>query len=207
MKLDNSGEIQMATVVTKMLHLGAALALTLGATVGSGSAIADDYKIDTRGAHAFINFKFNHLGYSWLTGEFRKFGGTFTYDPKNVAASKVRINIDMASIDSNHAARDKHIRSDDYLDTSRYPQAEFASTRVEDLGAGKARVHGYLSLHGVTREISFEANIIGEGKDPWGGYRAGFEAYYTLNTKDFGMDFAPSQQVELGLLVEGVRQR
>ncbi len=167
---------------------------------------AADYVIDTKGAHASIDFRFKHLNISWLTGEFREFEGRFSHDESNPTSSRVEVTINTASIDTNHAERDKHMRSDKYLHTDKYPVAKFASTRVESKGGTAATIYGDLTLHGVTRKIAIDATMIGAGSDPWGGYRAGFEGKVTLNTKDFGMKFPPTNQVELALYIEGIRQ-
>lgn len=178
--------------------------LALALIIIAAPAAAQEYVIDTRGGHASINFKFKHLGYSWLTGHFKQFDGRFFYDPANVGATNISVNIDPASIDSNHAERDKHIKSDDYLDVAKYPKAGFVSTRVESTGKNTAKVHGKLTLHGVTKEITFDAALTGKGPDPWGGNRAGFEASYVINTEDFGMAFPPTNQIEMDLFIEGV---
>ncbi len=83
---------------------------------------AAEYMIDHKGAHAFINFKIKHLGYSWLTGRFNTFSGTFNYDEKDITATTVNVDIDTRSFDSNHAERDKHIKGKDFLDTATYPK-------------------------------------------------------------------------------------
>lgn len=184
--------------------LALAAALTLPAL-----APAADYVIDTEKAHAFIQFRIQHLGYSWLYGRFNNFEGTFSYDAQNPDANKVAVTIDTASIDSNHAERDKHLRSDDFLDVGKFPQARFVSTKYEDQGNGKATLSGDLTLHGVTKPVVIAVERIGEGKDPWGGYRAGFFGTTTLKLADFGItrDLGPaSQEVELMLSVEGIRQ-
>src|SRR5690554_1887180 len=80
----------------------------------AGTAMAADYKIDIEGQHAFINFKVNHLGISWLHGSFNDFSGNFSYDAKNPEASKVDVLIKTNSVDTNHADRDKHIRDGDF---------------------------------------------------------------------------------------------
>lgn len=170
---------------------------------------AADYVIDTKGAHASINFRIKHLGYSWLIGRFNKFEGSFSYDEKNPAASRVKVTIDTASIDSNHAERDKHLRSNDFLDTSKYPTAEFVSTSFEEQGDGKALLKGNLTLHGVTKQVTIEVKQIGAGADPWGGYRRGFLGTTSLALKDFGITYnlgPASQEVELTLSVEGIRK-
>lgn len=171
------------------------------------SVQAANYIIDTKGQHAFIDFKFKHLGISWLTGTFKKFNGKFSYDPANLNASSISVDIDPASLDSNHSERDKHIRGEKFLNVAKYPAAKFVSTRFEDKGNGKMIIHGDLTLHGVTRSIAINASKVGEGKDPWGGYRAGFEGSVTLDTTQFGMNnFKPLNQIEMYLSIEGIRQ-
>jgi polyisoprenoid-binding protein YceI len=184
-------------------------ALTLGAALFAGQAMAADYAIDKQGQHAFINFKISHLGYSWLYGTFKDFDGSFSFDAKAPEASKVNVSINTTSIDSNHAERDKHLRSGDFLNVEKNPTATFASTSVKSTGEGTADITGNLTLNGVTKPVVIKAKFLGEGSDPWGGYRAGFEGSTTLKLKDFDIqkDLGPaSQEVELILSVEGVRE-
>lgn len=176
--------------------------------LGSLTASAADYKIDKEGQHAFIQFRIQHLGYSWLYGTFKDFDGRFTFDEKNPAADKVDVTINTSSIDTNHAERDKHLRSADFLNTSKNPQATFKSTDVKKEG-NELKITGDLTLNGVTKPVTLEAKMLGEGKDPWGGYRAGFEAEGEIALKDFNItkDLGPaSQKVQLMISVEGVRQ-
>jgi len=171
---------------------------------------AADYEIDTKNAHAFIQFKIKHLGYSWLIGEFKRFDGTFSYAENNSKIAKVDLTIDVASIDSNHADRDKHLRSDAFLDTNKYPTAKFISTSYKELANGKGVLKGNFTLHGVTKNVTIEINKIGNGPDPWGGYRQGFEGSTKLFLKDFGInyDLGPaSHSVEIYISVEGIRKK
>lgn len=181
------------------------LATLLTATVAMLPAKAADYIIDYKGAHASINFKVKHLGYSWLTGRFNVFDGKFSYDSNNVNASKINITIDTASVDSNHAERDKHLRGDKFLEVKDFASASFVSSKVEDLGNDKLKITGTLSLHGVKKEIVIDAYKVGEGKDPWGGYRAGFAGTTSIQMKDFGFgrDFG---QIDFDLHIEGIKQ-
>ncbi|CEJ83266.1 polyprenyl-pyrophosphate binding protein [Hyphomicrobium sp. GJ21] len=186
-----------------------AFAVAALASALSTVATAADYVVDTKNAHASINFRIKHLGFSWLAGRFDKFTGTFSYDDKNPDASKVKIEIDTASVDTNHAERDKHLRAADLLDTDRFPTATFESTSVKSSGQEKATVSGKLTLHGVTKDIVIEAQRVGGGKDPWGGYRDGFTGTTTLKLADFGIsrDLGPfSKEVELTLDLEGIKQ-
>lgn len=186
------------------------VALALGgALMGAGQAMAADYAIDKQGQHAFVNFKISHLGYSWLYGTFKDFDGSFSFDATKPQDSKVNVTLNTTSVDTNHAERDKHIRSDDFLNVDKHPTATFASTAVTSTGEGTADIAGDLTLNGVTKPVVITATFIGEGKDPWGGYRAGFEGSTTLKLKDFGItkDLGPaSESVELIISVEGVRK-
>lgn len=184
----------------------AALALALSA---ASLAQGADYVIDTKGAHAFIQFRIKHLGYSWLLGRFNDFEGRFSYDEEHPAASKVEVTIRTASIDSNHAERDKHLRGEDFLAVDKYPEARFVSTAFSEDDDGTARLSGELTLRGVTRPVAIEVQHIGHGPDPWGGYRRGFQGTTVLKLADFGIDYdlgPAAREVELFLSVEGIGQ-
>lgn len=179
------------------------------ASLMSMTAMADKYVIDTEGAHAAIQFKIKHLGYSWLVGRFNTFKGEFVYDADNLAASQVNVVIDTKSIDSNHAERDKHLRGSDFLEVSTYPKATFESKKVIPGADGKFQIVGDLTLHGVTKSVTIDASHIAGGNDPWGGYREGFEGTTTIALKDFGINFnlgPASETVELSLYVEGIKK-
>ncbi|EKT67484.1 hypothetical protein OO9_00945 [Providencia alcalifaciens Dmel2] len=175
--------------------------------LSAGSALAENYQFDKQGQHGFIEFRIQHLGYSWLYGSFKDFDGNFTYDAKDPAKDKVEVTIKTGSIDTNHAERDKHLRSPDFLNAAKFPEAKFVSTAVKKEG-DKYLVTGDFTLNGVTKPITLDAKLTGEGKDPWGGYRAGFEAKGNIKLKEFNIksDLGPkSQEVELMLSVEGVQ--
>ena len=183
--------------------------LMLAGALASTSAIAADYVIDTQGAHASINFRIDHLGVSYVVGRFNEFEGRFHYDADNLDATTVEVDINVASVDSNHAERDRHIRSSDYLDVNRFADARFVSTAYTDQGDGKGVLEGDLTLYGQTLPISIDVEKVGEGQDPWGGYRAGFTGTTVLNLPDFGMNFnlgPRAEQVHLDLVIEGIRQ-
>ena len=170
---------------------------------------ADTYKMDTKDSHAFIQFKIQHLGFSWLLGRFNTFEGEFVLDDANVENSNVSVNIDVASVDSNHAERDKHLRGADFLDVDKFPKASFVSTKIEKTGEKTAKITGDFTLKGITKPITLDAQYIGGGKDPWGGYRQGFEATTQFKLKDFGIDYnlgPASQVVDIYISVEGIKQ-
>jgi polyisoprenoid-binding protein YceI len=191
-------------------------ALALGtALLSAGQAMAADYTIDKDGQHAFIDFRISHLGYSFIHGTFKDWSGTFSFDAAKPEDSKISIDIKTASVDTNHAERNKHISSKDFLDVATYPDAKFVSTSVKSTGKnadGKdtADVTGDLTLHGVTKPVVIKATFNGEGKDPWGGYRAGFNGTTTIKRSDFGkmMDLGPaSDTVTFDISFEGVKAK
>ena len=186
--------------------LGALLAAATLAFSAAASHAAE-YRIDS--AHSFVQFKISHIGYSWMIGTFDTVSGSFAFDPDaGPGAQRVSVEIDTASVDTSHAERDKHLRSADFLNVEEFPTATFVGTGYEGDGQS-GTMTGDLTLHGITRPIAIAVQKVGEGKDPWGGYRAGFEGTVILVRKDFGMgyDLGPaSESLELFLFIEGVRQ-
>ncbi len=189
-----------------MPHLLRVIAL-LAVFLSVAPAFAAEYRIDP--AHSFVQFRTQHLGFSWLIGRFNRFDGSFEYDAADARGThNITVQLDTASIDSNHAERDKHLRSDDFLDTDTYPRALFTSSGYSgDAEGGELR--GDLELHGVTRPLVITMRKIGEGADPWGGYRTGFEGSAVIARSDFGIDrnLGPmAENIEISLYIEGIRE-
>ncbi|QXI22486.1 MULTISPECIES: YceI family protein [Pseudomonas] len=185
-------------------------ALAIGSAVLSANVMAADYVVDKEGQHAFVDFKISHLGYSFITGTFKDIDGKFSFDAAKPEDSKIEFNVNTASVFTNHAERDKHIASADFLNASKFAKATFVSTSVKSTGANTADVTGDLTLLGVTKPVVVKATFLGEGKDPWGGYRAGFEGTTTIKRSDFGKqkDLGPkSDAVELYVSFEGVKAK
>jgi polyisoprenoid-binding protein YceI len=178
-------------------------------TVFTLPAYAADYVIDTQKAHAFIDFRIQHLGFSWMSGRFNDFEGTFSYDPENPEASKIDVKIDVASVDTNFAERDKHLR-EQFLETAEYPDARFTSTSFEQQEDGTLLMKGDFTLHGVSKPMTIPVQKVGEGDDPWGGYRVGFYGETSFIIEDYEIDVSKlgpsSQEVFLILSIEGIRQ-
>lgn len=186
------------------------LALVLGLGLVKAQA-AEHYLIDTKGMHAFITFRIQHLGFSWLEGRFDRFSGDFDYDEANPSNNRVQVEIDIASIDSNNPERDKHLRSARFFDAKKFPGARFTSTAWEAHGNGKATLKGKFTLRGISKDISIDVAQIGAGKDPWGGFRRGFVGTTTLHLSDYKMKeghiLGPiAENIQLWLSIEGVRQ-
>ena len=193
----------MKKLFTKSLIVAAAMFTSVSAFA------ADTFKIDTDGAHASINFKISHLGFSYIHGRFNTFDGEFSFSQDNPSDAKVSVTIDANSIDSNHAERDKHIRSADFLETDKYPTASFTSTGFKMTGDKQGVLTGDLTLKGVTKSIEIAVNHVGQGDDPWGNFRSGFEGSTALTIADFGITqpYLPADmQIELQFGIEGIRQ-
>ena len=183
-----------------------ALVIAASATLLSGMASAADYKVDL--SHAFIQFEISHLGFSTLVGRFNDFEGTFSWDKDSPSNSSIEIIVKTASIDSNWAERDKHLRGEDFLEVEKFPSAMFKSSKYDGDASG-GEMHGMLTLHGVTKPMILDVKVIGEGDDRWGGYRAGFAATATLNRSDFGISYnlgPTAETMSFDLFVEGIRQ-
>jgi polyisoprenoid-binding protein YceI len=192
--------------LVRPLHLALLASLATALLTAGAIAVAAEYKIDP--AHSFVEFRAKHLGYSWLYGRFNVVSGEFTHDPADPSANSITVEVDTTTVDTRHAERDKHLRSDDFLAVEDHPRATFKSTRYEGT-TESGKLHGELTVSGVSRPVVFEIRKMGEGPDPWGGYRAGFTGSYTLTRKDFGIDYdlgPSSTTVELTLGIEGIRK-
>jgi len=148
---------------------------------------AEKWEIDT--VHSGVGFTVRHMVIAKVHGQFTKWTGALELDTTNLPASKVEVKIEAASIDTRDAQRDGHLRSADFLDAEKHPYIEFRSTRIEESGAKKYKVHGDLTIRGVKREVVLDTVFGGQGKDPWGAQRVGFEATTKVDRKDFGLQW------------------
>ena len=108
-------------------------------------------------------------------------------DEEEPAHSSVSLTIDAASVDTNTADRDQHLRSDDFFAVDTYPTITFNSSRIVRTSADAYDVTGTLTIRGVAREVTLPVTSLGTAKDPWGNARAGFETELTINRKDYGL--------------------
>jgi len=153
-------------------------------------------------AHTSVQFSVRHLMVSTVRGAFGKVTGTVQADEKDVTRSKIQATIDAASIDTRIEKRDMHLKSPEFLDVAKYPTITFVSKKIEQVGPGRFKVIGDLTLHGVTREVSLDVEgPTPEIKDPRGMVRAGAEATTKINRKDFGVTW--NQALEAGGVAVG----
>ncbi len=165
----------------------------------AGTALsADRYQIDP--VHSSIIFSVRHLVINKVKGNFKEFSGTIYYDENDVTKSSVEVTIKTASINTDNAKRDAHLRSPDFFDAAKYPEITFRSKRIIREGDRYVAI-GDLTMRGVSREIRIPFKIIGKVTDPWGNTRIGVEASLTLNRQDYGISW--SQTLDNGGLVVG----
>jgi len=166
--------------------------------------------------HSIAEFSVKHLVVTTVKGRFREVEATLNIDEDNIENSSVTANIDVASIDTNLADRDAHLRSDDFFNAEQYPKINFQSTRVEKVKGDKYLVHGDLTIRDVTRPVALDAEFEGEINDPWGNRRAAFTATTQISRKEFGVRWnqaletggaVVSDNVKITLHIEAVEQK
>lgn len=160
--------------------------LAVAAVAASPALAADHYTFDK--PHTTVAFQVRHI-FTNMTGKFREFEGTVQIDRANPSASKVDFVIQAASIDTNDAKRDEHLRAADFFDVATHPKITFRSTAVKPSGKDVYQVTGDLTMRGVTKPVTLTVAYLGEGKDPWGTEKLGFDVTGTLNRKDFGVSW------------------
>jgi polyisoprenoid-binding protein YceI len=158
--------------------------LAAAVLAASPALAADTYEFDK--AHTTVAFQVRHIVTN-MTGKFRDFEGRILVDKANPAASSVEFTIQAASIDTNEPKRDEHLRSADFFDAAANPKIAFKSTSIRATGKDVYAVTGNLTMRGVTRPVTLTVSYLGEGKDPWGNEKMGFEVAGVLNRKDFNI--------------------
>jgi polyisoprenoid-binding protein YceI len=169
------------------------------------------WNLDT--AHSSVNFSVRHMVISKVRGHFTQFSGTLDFDEARPQAAKLEVKVQTASVNTNDAQRDGHLKSADFFDVEKYPEMTYKSSAVEVVDKNHFRVQGQLTLHGVTKPVTLDVEYAGHGRDPWGGDRAGFTATAGINRKDFGLNWNQaleaggvlvSDQVEITLEIQAV---
>jgi polyisoprenoid-binding protein YceI len=164
----------------------AVAAVLTAAAAWQAAAATTTWKIDP--AHTAAQFAVKHLMISTVRGEFKAVTGTVTWDDQDVTKSKVDVTIDAKTVNTGEDARDKDLKSEKFFDVEKFPTITFTSKKVEAAGAGKLKVTGDLTIHGVTKEVVLEV----EGptapvKDPWGNTRVAASATTKVNRQDYGV--------------------
>jgi polyisoprenoid-binding protein YceI len=186
-------------------HAASAAPAVPAEAVAPSTAPAGLYRVDK--PHTSVNFRISHMGISHFTARFTRIGGTLKFDPAHPEAMVADITVDPASIQTNYPDPkydfDGQLRGAQLLDTAKYPQITFRSTKVERTGPRTARVTGDFTFHGVTRPLVLETTFNGgyapNSMDP-GGARIGFSAHTAFNRSDFGMGYGvPPKGTTMGV--------
>ena len=160
--------------------------MTNTATLAQPQTATTTWNIDP--AHTTAEFKVKHMMIANVKGQFSRVTGVVTLDESDLANSRVEATIAAASIETRDGQRDAHLKSADFFDVEKFPTLHFKSTSISIVRDGELSVEGDLTIHGVTRNVSFAV----EGptpptKDPWGNTRVAISASTKINRKDFGL--------------------
>jgi polyisoprenoid-binding protein YceI len=159
---------------------------SLMVTAIASPATVTTWNIDP--AHSSAEFKVKHMMISNVKGTFGGVKGVLTFDEKNPEQSDVSANVDVNTLLTCDEQRDVHLKSADFFDTATYPEMTFRSSTVKRSGDGEYKVTGDLTIHGVTKQVTFAVEgPTAPGKDPWGNTRIGISATTKINRKDYGL--------------------
>lgn len=153
----------------------------------AATAVAGNFKVDS--THSEISFKVKHLGISTVTGYFNDFNATFDVDPNDLSTLTAHAVIRTKSVDTRVEDRDNHLKSADFFDVESHPEIRFTSQRAEVVGKNKVKLHGELTIRGVTKAVVLDTEFQGAATGPMGKHRAAFVASTTINRKDFGVSW------------------
>lgn len=196
-------------MLRNLTHAVLVLMLLAASTVARA---AEEYQLDP--AHSHIGFTVKHMAVASVRGEFKEYAAELMVDENDVQNSTLLLTITAASIDTDNDGRDDHLRSADFFEVEKYPEIVFQSSKIARTGAG-FEVTGDLTMKGVTREITFDLEINGPIKDPWGNHRVGAEGDLTIDRKDYGVNFSKimdnggllvADDVKISFAIEASRQ-
>ncbi len=157
-----------------------------------GNTSNTTWKID--GSHSEINFKVKHMMISTVTGSFEKFDGKAETSNEDFKNANFSFSAEIDSVNTNNKDRDNHLKSDDFFGAEKNPKLTFTSKSFD----GEKMV-GDLTIKGVTKEVTLDADYNGSAVDPYGQTKAGFEFEGNINRKDFGLTW--SAVTEAGSIV------
>jgi polyisoprenoid-binding protein YceI len=178
----------------RVLLAALAVVFTSAVFAAPSGAQTSTWQIDP--AHANAQFTVRHLSISNVSGQFNKMSGTVQLDDRDITKSSVNATIDVSSVDTRDNSRDGDLKSDHFFDVAKYPTMTFTSTQIESAGPGKLKMTGNLTLHGVTKVVTFDVDGPSDAiTDPWKNQRRGASATTTINRRDFGITTYPAAAI------------
>lgn len=139
--------------------------------------------------HSKIQFDVAHLVISEVTGQFQDYEGTVLADKADFSDAKIDFSIDVKSINTNDENRDRHLQSADFFDVAKYPKITFKSKSMTEAGKNQYKLTGDLTMHGVTKTVTFDVKYGGTVTDPYGNVKAGFKITGVIDRTDFGLKY------------------
>lgn len=169
--------------------------------VGAPAIAADTYTLDN--THSYVLWHINHFGFSNPSGKWMA-DGTLMLDEKKPQDSKINVTIKVANIDTGIPKLDEHLKTADFFDVAQYPTATFVSDKIDVTGKDSAKVHGMLTIHGVTKPITLDVKLNKLGMSPIANKKtAGFTATATLKRSEFGINkYLPGLGDEVKINIE-----
>ena len=150
-----------------------------------------------------LTFSLRHIVVSEILGLFRTWGGEMLFDPDDMSRARIRIWVDLASIDTGSAERNDHVRSKEFLHVAQFPRAEFTSTQVVPRQDGAAALTGWLQLHGIARYVALTVVAERTWVDDDGHLRAAYRVHGEIDRQAFGLHW--NQDLDFGGIVVGDR--
>ncbi len=139
--------------------------------------------------HSEVQFKVKHLMVSTVTGYFKQFNATVETESDDFSTAKIHFTADINSISTNNEQRDTHLKTSDFFDTDNHPELKFESDRLEKINNESYKLHGTLTMRGISKKVTFNVEYGGIMQDPWGNTRVGFSVTGKINRKDYGVSF------------------
>jgi len=152
-------------------------------------ANAAEKKLKVDASHTEIGFQIKHLMIANVKGKFNKFDSSIVFNEKTKKVSAITLTIEAASIDTNEADRDKHLRGSDFFETEKFPQITFTSNGATLKKDEVTLVRGKLKIRNISKDINLKITYLGMAKDPWGNVHYVFEAEGKLKRSDFGLNW------------------
>lgn len=172
---------------SKMMKKLTTILVVLMLTVFSVMAQKTKWTFDK--VHSKIQFDVAHLVISEVTGQFQDYEGTVLADKADFSDAKIDFSIDVKSINTNDENRDGHLQSADFFDAAKYPKITFKSKSMTEAGKNQYKLTGDLTMHGVTKTVTFDVKYGGTVTDPYGNVKAGFKITGVIDRTDFGLKY------------------
>jgi polyisoprenoid-binding protein YceI len=155
--------------------------------------------------HSEIQFKVKHLMITTVTGYFREFSASAESVGEDFSNATIAFEAKTASIDTNNADRDAHLKSGDFFESEKYPVLKFQTTEMKKSGDGDFKLTGDMTIKDVTKPVTLDVEFGGIMKDPWGNEKAGFSLSGKINRKDWGLNWNAALETGGVLVSDEVR--